>query len=297
MTNVLNLLVCPVCGAALIRRERSLCCTAGHTFDLAKCGYVNLLPPGKEKNARTGDEREMVRAREAFLSLGCYDRITDRLAELIAAHAAESSLTVCDMGSGEGYHTCRLTGRLAAQTGGEVLAVGFDASKYAAERACKRAVRSGLMPADGVGAAFDAGTAAYFLPGNLFRLPVADHCMNTAVSLFAPVAGAEAKRVLTKNGILAVVSSGAGHLMEMRRLLYDDVHVSGELPAVPDGFSEWSRERLTYSVTLTHTDELLALFTMTPFYYKTTEAGRARLAACPMPFSLTVEVNYSIFGA
>lgn len=296
MKSILDFLRCPHCGAVLTREEKSLRCTAGHTFDLAKSGYVNLLPPGKEKNARTGDEKEMVKAREEFLSLGHYAPITDALAAAAAQYLTQESCTVCDMGCGEGYHTCRFTKRFAELTGAEVLTVGFDASKYAAERACKRAVREGLMPKDGIGAAFDGNASAYFMPGNIFRLPLADHSVNLALSMFAPVAGDEAKRVLTEDGLLIVVSSGKEHLLEMRQKIYDDVHLSDELPAVPDGFYEIARLNNRYVTAIPATEALAALFTMTPFYYKTTEAGRERLLSADLPFSVTVDVNYSIFG-
>lgn len=296
MTNILDLLVCPLCGTPLARTEKSLRCTAGHTFDIAKSGYVNLLPPGKEKNARTGDEKEMVKAREEFLSLGHYGLITDALADAVAHQAPQSSYTVCDMGCGEGYHTCRFAERLASITGADVLAVGFDASKYAAERASKRSVRNGFLPKDGIGAVHEGAVSAYFLPGNIFRLPLADHSVNVALSMFAPVAGDEAKRVLTEDGILVVVSSGKEHLLEMRRRIYDNVHLSDELPVLPDGFREIARIRSRYLTAIQTTEDLMALFTMTPFYYKTTEAGRSRLTSSEMPFTVTVDVNYSIFG-
>ncbi len=296
MTDILKILTCPVCAADLSRVGGSLRCNAGHSFDIARAGYVNLLPPGKEKNAHTGDEREMVRAREEFLSHGHYGKITDTAAELIAAHVrAPHGAVFCDMGCGEGYHTCRLTGRLADITGEPVLSLGFDASKYAAERAAKLAVRTGLMPREGVGAPFVGDAAAYFMPANIFHLPVAGDSIDAAVSMFAPIAGAEAARILTKDGILVVVSSGAEHLIEMRRLIYDEVRISEEFPVPPDGFSDVGRHHLKYSITLDSTASLLSLFAMTPFYYKTTEAGRNRLLAHEMPFSLTVDVNYSIF--
>lgn len=36
-------LTCPVCGGVLHREERSLRCGAGHCYDIARQGYVNLL--------------------------------------------------------------------------------------------------------------------------------------------------------------------------------------------------------------------------------------------------------------
>ena len=296
MTTILNLLRCPHCGTPLSREEKSLRCAAGHSFDIAKAGYVNLLPPGKEKHARTGDERDMVKAREEFLSCGHYAMISDALADAAAPYAPRENCTVCDMGCGEGYHTCRFASRLASLTGASVTAVGFDASKYAAERGCKRAVREGFFPKDGIGAPWDGKNTVGFLPGNLFHLPLADHSVNIALSMFAPVAGDEARRILTDDGVLIVVSSGREHLLELRQRIYDDVRLSDELPPVPDGFTEIARISNKYHSSIPDTDTLKALFTMTPFYYKTTEAGRERLFSSEMPLELTVDVNYSIFG-
>ena len=151
------------------------------------------------------------------------------------------------------------------------------------------------MPKDGIGALFD-GSAAYFMPGNIFHLPLADHSVNLALSMFAPVAGDETRRILTHDGLLIVVSSGKEHLLEMRQKIYEDVRLSDELPHVPDGFREIARISNRYTASIGSAQDLMALFTMTPFYYKTTEAGRERLAASEMPFAVTVDVNYSIFG-
>ena len=298
MKNILDFLRCPHCGTSLVRPDdsRTLRCPAGHAFDLAKSGYVNLLPPGKEKNARSGDEREMVKAREEFLALGLYAGITDTLASVAAESAADAPChTVCDMGCGEGWHTRRFTKRFAELTAAPVLTAGFDASKYAAERACKCAVREGLMPASGIGAAHDAPASAYFMPGNIFRLPLADHSVTLALSMFAPVAAGEAARILTPDGLLIVVSSGKEHLLELRQKIYDDVRLSDELPPVPDGFTEVVRKNHRYTADVPTRDALAALFTMTPFYYKTTEAGRERLLSSDLPFSVTVDVNYAVF--
>ena len=298
MKNILDILRCPHCGTPLTRpadNSRTLRCAAGHAFDLAKSGYVNLLPPGKEKNARSGDEREMVKAREEFLSLGLYAGITDGLSSLASESAEGASFTVCDMGCGEGWHTCRFTKRFAELTGASVLTAGFDASKYAAERACKRAARDGLMPKEGIGAASEGSASAYFMPGNIFRLPLAEHSVNLALSMFAPVAGEETRRILTPDGLLIVVSSGKEHLLELRQKIYDDVRLSDELPPLPDGFTEVERKNNRYTAEIPTGEALAALFTMTPFYYKTTEAGRERLLSSGLPFSVTVDVNYSIF--
>lgn len=295
MTDILDILKCPVCGGNLSRRERSLVCDAGHNFDVAKCGYVNMLPPGREKNSRTGDERDMVRARVDFLSRGYYGEISRRFAELLSDILPKrDSYVLCDMGAGEGYHTCQIARTVHEKTGRDVLALGFDASKYAAECASKRSRSLGFMPKGGVGEPHDASCAAYFMPGNIFSLPIADSSVDVAVSMFAPIAAEEAARLLGQGGILAVVASGRDHLIEMREIIYDDVHLSDSATPTPEGFCEISRHSLTYKVKIESTDDIKSLFMMTPFYYKTTERGREALLS-HSELEVTVDVNYSFF--
>ena len=295
MTAILDILKCPVCGGALDRRERCLVCASGHNFDIAKCGYVNMLPPGREKNSRTGDERDMVRARVDFLSRGYYAEISRRFAELISDILPErDSCVICDMGAGEGYHTCQIADTVHSKTGREVLALGFDASKYAAECASKRSRALGFMPKGGIGEDYDSSCAAYFMPGNIFSLPLADSSVDAAISMFAPIAAEEAARLLGRGGILAVVASGRDHLIEMRKIIYDDVHLSDAVTSMPEGFSEISRHSLTYKVKIRSREDIKSLFMMTPFYYKTSERGRDALFARD-ELEVTVDVNYSFF--
>lgn len=292
MTNIFNTIICPVCGGGLRRENRSLICQAGHTFDIAKSGYVNMLPPGKEKNARTGDEKNMVRARVDFLAKGYYSRISSAAADVISQFTDGG--VICDMGCGEGHHTCLIAGEVHEKTGRDVLALGFDASKYAAECASKLAKSRGYLSRDGIGGESDSPVQCAFMPGNIFRLPAADHSVDCALSMFAPVAGEEARRILREDGILVVVSSGRDHLLEMRQLIYEDVHLSDSLPDTPEGFEPAARRNLKYSTTIENKADIAALFVMTPFYYKTTEAGRARLAE-QETLDVTVEVNISVF--
>lgn len=293
MTNLFHILTCPVCGGMLHRENRSVLCEAGHTFDIAKSGYVNMLPPGKEKNARTGDEKDMVRARVDFLSKGYYAGISSAAADMIAERISGDAV-ICDMGCGEGYHTCRIAGEVHDKTGYDVLALGFDASKYAAECASKLAKSKGWLSRDGIGGDLDSPVQCAFMPGNLFHLPVRANTVDCAVSMFAPIAGEETHRILRENGILIVVSSGRDHLMEMRKLIYDDVHVSDSLPDVPDGFVFAGSRSLTYTASIENKADIASLFVMTPFYYKTTEAGRARLLERET-LDVTVNVNLTIF--
>ena len=117
MTDFLEILLCPLCAGPLFRADGCLRCADGHSYDPARAGYVNLLPPGRKNNAKTGDEREMIRARSEFLRRGFYDPIDEALSadlsSVLPQTDADAPLRVCDMGAGEGYHTCKSAALLA----------------------------------------------------------------------------------------------------------------------------------------------------------------------------------------
>lgn len=291
-----ELLRCPVCGSPLEREGKSLICAGGekrHTYDVAKEGYVNLLPPGKGKNAHTGDEAAMVRARSEFLATGAYSKLSDEVARLIDRCLTDGALTLVDSGCGEGYHTCRITSALR-DAGRRVRTAAFDASKHAAAAGAKRAVRESLSAKEGVGAAFGGEAEAAFMAGNIFSLPVADSSADAVVSMFAPVAWDENRRILKDGGILVVAASGEDHLLEMRGVLYEEVIKKAPevLPAA--GFEEVCRSSVRYTHTLRSSDEIMNLFGMTPFCYKASREAAERLSALDS-LTVTVHTDYFVF--
>ena len=72
---------CPACGSALEREDRALRCANGHSYDIARQGYVHLLPVKQMHAKIPGDTKQMVDARRVFLSGGYYDAFRDKLAE------------------------------------------------------------------------------------------------------------------------------------------------------------------------------------------------------------------------
>ena len=286
---LIRVLCCPVCGAPMRRDGGSLFCageTKKHCFDLAKSGYVNLLPPGRAGNAKTGDDGEMIRARCAFLSLGLYDGISDGVAAAAAKYLSRRErYTLIDAGCGEGYHTCRIASAVGRLTGAPTLALGFDASKHGAEAGARRARTAGLET-DGVSVGFAAG--------NLFRLPVRDGSADAVFSLFAPIAGAENARVLREDGILVVAASGRRHLWELREVLYDEPRESGGEIRTPDGFVPVGEENVSYRARVPDTASLENLYRMTPFAFRTPREGLERLRATPS-LEVTVDVLVRVF--
>ena len=117
-------LLCPVCGETLVREERVWHCKNRHSFDVARSGYVNLLPPSAS-GKRHGDDKHMVAARTAFLSRGYYDHLIGAVAEACMQLAGPDAC-VLDAGCGEGTYTRAIYDALAAKGGRPQLAESLD---------------------------------------------------------------------------------------------------------------------------------------------------------------------------
>ena len=139
LDDALDLLICPHCGAGLTRTGGSVACANAHSFDVARSGYLSLLPG----DARLGsaDTAEMVAAREAFLAAGHFDRLAEALgaeAERVAGDAGGLPAgCVVDLGAGTGWYLARVLDRLPGRTG-----LALDLSKHALRRAARAHPRS-----------------------------------------------------------------------------------------------------------------------------------------------------------
>jgi 23S rRNA (guanine745-N1)-methyltransferase len=185
-------LICPVrnCGAPLERRERSLVCPRGHSFDLACSGYCNLLQPQDRRSKNPGDPREAVEARRRFLDAGHGAAL---LRALIAEIDAPAGTAILDVGCGEGTYL----GGIARER--SVEAHGIDLSASAADLAARR---------------FPEIT---WIVGNADRfLPWAPESFDLVLSIDARLNPAEMRRVLKPGGCLLVAVPGPDDLIELR---------------------------------------------------------------------------------
>ena len=266
---VCDLFTCPVCALPLREKERTYRCEAGHCFDIARRGYVNLLL-GKT-SGQHGDNREMIEARRDFLSAGHYAPLADKIAE-IGAKELPQDATVLDAGCGECYYTARLAEEIR-KCGKNAAVVGVDVSKEALT----------------VGARRDASLA--LAVGSVYKMPFAEASFDLVLSVFAPYAGEEFLRILKPNGRFLMVIPRERHLFGMKEVLYERPYENKPEDTAIDGFTLLSDTRVEYTLTLTDPTDIGSLFRMTPYYYRTSQAGREKLDRLA---NLTTEVAFSV---
>jgi 23S rRNA (guanine745-N1)-methyltransferase len=83
VTQPLTDFICPLDGKPLSLNERSWHCDNNHSYDVAKQGYVNLLPVQNKRSKDPGDSKAMVQARREFLEQGHYQPLAQALANTV----------------------------------------------------------------------------------------------------------------------------------------------------------------------------------------------------------------------
>ncbi|MFO7252905.1 MAG: methyltransferase domain-containing protein [Actinomycetes bacterium] len=265
LQDVIDHLACPVCRFGLALAERTVRCPNGHSFDVARQGYVSLLSgPGA---AGTADTPEMVAARERFLAAGHYAPLADRVARLAAELTGDARGLVVDAGAGTGY----LLARVLDAAGPAATGLALDISKHAIKRAARAHPRIGAVVAD------------------VWRpLPVRDGRAALVTNAFAPRNGPEFARVLAPGGALVVVTPGPGHLgglVEALGLLSVDQEKDRRLAAsLSRHFTRISETAEEITLTLDHA-AVEAVVRMGPSAHHIDPATlRRRIADLPEPY-------------
>jgi 23S rRNA (guanine745-N1)-methyltransferase len=261
---------CPLCHHPLSLQQRQWGCANNHQFDIAKEGYVNLLPVQHKHSRQPGDSQEMMVARRAFLDQGYYQPLRNKLVMLLDNVLPESAEALLDIGCGEGYYTSSFASQLTRHT--QLQVYGLDVAKIAIRYAAKRYPE------------------VQFCVASSHRLPFADNSLDAVVRIYAPCQGAELKRVVKPGGYLLTVSPAPRHLYQLKEIIYSQVQLHPCLDEHIEGFSCQEQLQLGYDMTLP-AQQAVDLLQMTPFAWRASPQTKQQLLA---QTHFSCEVDFAI---
>ena len=264
--SILDLLHCPICHEKLAFANEGKSCKCegikSHCFDFSKSGYLNLSGP----HGGMGDQKDAIRSRSLFLNAGYYQPLADYLSQKLDLLGVKRLL---DAGCGEGYYTNRFAAHRDV--------IGADLSKDGIDTAAK--------------ASKHQQTGAGFIIASLFSLPIPDKTLDAVINIFAPCAEEEYTRVLKDGGYLFVVGAGKDHLMGLKRAIYDNVYENGQRADLPEGLEHIEKIVSRHEICVEGKEDIAALFSMTPYCWRTSESDHQRLNALD---TLQTEVEFEI---
>jgi 23S rRNA (guanine745-N1)-methyltransferase len=267
LDDLLGRLRCPHCGAPLARAGAAVRCQGGHSFDVARQGYLSLLAGS---SAHTGDSAEMVAARERFLGAGHFDRLSAELSTGLGEPGV-----VVDLGAGTGRHLARVLDDLPAARG-----LALDVSKPALRRAARAHPRAAAVACDVWGA-----------------LPLRDGAVDAALTLFAPRNPPELARVLRPGGRALIVTAAPGHLAELAQPLGLLAVGEGKRERLADrlsGLEIFDRRELEWPLQLDRAGARdLAAMGPSAFHLDAAELDE-RVAALPARVDVSAEVTLTL---
>ena len=263
--------ICPICKSKLNIDGKSYACENNHSFDIAKQGYVNLLPVNKKHSDNPGDSKDMVLSRREFLESGYYDCFAEKLAEIIDLIFANSEkIVIADCGCGEGYYD-----GLLEKLKIDYELFGFDISKEAVRYAAGKYKKY------------------KYAVGSCFDMPLSDGSFDLALNIFAPMVENEMSRILKKDGYMIYAVPGKRHLMGLKELLYENTYENEEKHTEYDGFD--FVDRISVQNEITVGGEMgVNLFKMTPYYFKT-ELGAEEKIIKNNGFTTQIHFDFLIY--
>ena len=284
--DLVSLLRCPVCADGLALTTRTANCSRGHAYDLAKQGYLNLLPSAS--TGIEGDTAAMIEARGTFLAGGHYAPIRD----VLIAHTPPTATRFAEVGAGTAYYLAGVIAEPeAAEAGaaeggpaGERVGIALDVSRYAARRAAKVDSRIGSVVCDA-----------------WKELPLRDGVADVVLDVFAPRNASEMRRVLAPGGTLLVVTPNQAHLAELIAVLgmvrVDEEKERRLRDSLAGEFMQTDSARVEVGMRLDHRSvEQLVAMTPSARHLQPAELTE-RIAVLADPVEVTLSVTLSVWQA
>ncbi|MBL6987364.1 MAG: 23S rRNA (guanine(745)-N(1))-methyltransferase [Methylobacter sp.] len=240
--------LCPLCCTLLQLKPttQSYVCEKNHHFDLAKEGYLNLLPVQHKHSGEPGDSKQMTQARREFLEAGYYEPMAKALALMAKARLP---INMLDLGCGEGYYSRTME----THCSNAMMLHGVDIAKFAIAAAAKKQPN------------------ARFIVASSNRLPYADQYFDFVLRVFAPSNDDELKRILKPSGLLLTVTPGPRHLWQLKEFIYAEANEHALENKIPLSFERIDMQRISYKIS-PNPQQRIALLQMTPFAWRANES-------------------------
>ena len=271
-------LACPIDQLPLEQEGRRFHCGHGHSFDLARLGYLHLLPVQQKRSRFPGDSAAMIEARQRFLNAGFFKDIAKAVAIALTQHVemnAESC--ILDAGCGEGYYLDYLSATLAGKSLFPGL-VGLDVGKPGIIAAARR-----------------NKNVAWLVASNR-RPPLLPRSVDGILCMFGFPVFDRFKELLKPGGKVLLVESGPQHLIELRDVIYEETQTRGP-PDLGDaeaqGFEMVKSDRFSYPISLNEQTQIADLLMMTPHLFRAPRRGKERAAGLAQ-IDLTVDVVFRL---
>lgn len=260
---VKEMIICPNCSNKLNKYNNTYKCSNNHSFDIAKEGYLNLLL----NKPRAGDNQSMIKARKEFLEKGYFDPLLKSLIDSIN-NLNLNNPNIVDIGCADGYYTNAISANYPS-------IMGFDISKDAIRYAAKKY------------------KYIQFIVANAKSLPLKDESIDIILNIFAPHFIDEYSRILSSGGYIIKVTPNENHLIELKEVLYEKTYLTKEKLITEENYSIINILDLTYERNIPSSD-LVNLFSMTPYVYKTPLDDVEKLKQIPN-LLVTFDFNISIY--
>ena len=257
-----NRFACPHCKEPMqVEEDGRLQCVNRHSFDVAKQGYVYML--AKPMNSMYS--KELFDARHHIITSGLYDRVQQKVAQLIAIDGAQ----ILDTGCGEGSHLARICSQLDGAVG-----VGIDIAKEAIIAAAK----------------FNPNQI--WCVGDLAKSPYQAASFDIVLNFLSPANYEEFARLLKPGGKVIKVVPQENYLKELRMQAFADTEKesytnTSTVDRFKEQFTHVSVERVTYTMPLADED-VPKLLQMTPIGWHVENADAIELAEITIDLDILI---------
>lgn len=317
----MSLFICPLCQSPLQPAPDTWRCDGSlhpkqtcHPFDVARQGYVNLLPVQQKNSKVPGDSQLSIAARQRFLAAGYYQSLQTLVCRKMASLLAQDKIITnndesnknnknhktetrwLDIGCGEGYYT-----QAMAQQGGIDDLIAADISKPALielAKGSKAATRLWYQQKNEAAKEEPTKTTAiYPLVTSAAHLPLRAHSMTGISSIFSPILPEVFADILQDSGYLVIAKPDIGHLTTLREALFDSVreHDSDKfLPTLAPYFTLIGTHHVSSKLSLS-AEALADLLTMTPYAYRARAESRQALLTSAETEPFVTEAKFVVY--